>query len=142
MNTLLYCLGEEAESVLAYTGLKVAPDTKYDAVMENFDEHFKVRRNVIFGRAHFKRHCQREGESIEQSITELYNLIEFCEYGEFKEQLLRDRLVVGIRDLAMSENLQTDLASYPGSLVGNEATKQTLTYLGICKDQGLDKKLQ
>ena len=38
VNTLLYCLSEETESVLASTGLKIAPDTKYDAVMEKFDE--------------------------------------------------------------------------------------------------------
>ena len=106
INTLLYCLGEEAESVLASAGFAVAPDTKYDAVMEKFDAHFKVR--MIFERARFNRRSQREGESIEQYITELYNLIEFCEYGELKEEMLRDRLVVGIRDTALSEKLQTD----------------------------------
>ncbi len=69
-DPLLYCLGKEAESALASTGFAVAPDTKYDAVMEKFDAHFKVRRNVIFERARFNRRSQREGESIEQYITE------------------------------------------------------------------------
>ena len=45
---------------------------------------------------------------MEQYITELYNLAEFCACGELKDEMLRDHLVVGIRDLALSEKLQTD----------------------------------
>ena len=36
----------------------------------------------------------------------LYELIEMCEYGALKEDILRDRIVVGIRDKSMSEKLQ------------------------------------
>ena len=43
-----------------------------------------------------------------QYITCLYSLIETCEYGTFKEELLRDRLIVGIRDVALSGKLQID----------------------------------
>jgi hypothetical protein len=53
----------------------------------------------------FNRRRQKEGE---QYITELYDLVEFCAYGDLKEEMLRDRLVVGIRDLNLSEKLQTD----------------------------------
>ena len=51
---------------------------------------------------------QKEGESVEQYITELYDLVEFCVYGVLKDEMLRDRLVVSIRDLSLSEKLQTD----------------------------------
>ena len=51
---------------------------------------------------------KKEGESLEQYITELYDLVEFCAYGVLKDGMLRDRLVVGIRDLSLSEKLQTD----------------------------------
>ena len=33
---------------------------------------------------------------------------EFCNYGDLKDELLRDRLVVGIRDSGLSEKMQTD----------------------------------
>jgi len=46
-----------------------------------------------------------EGES-EKYITCLCGVVETCEYGTLKEEMLRDRLVVGIRDLAMSQKLQ------------------------------------
>ena len=67
-----------------------------------------MRRNVIFERARFNRRNQKEEETVEQYITELYTLIEFCEYRDLKEEMLRDRLVVGIRDVSLSEKLQTD----------------------------------
>ena len=39
---------------------------------------------------------------------ELYKLAEDCEYGTMKEEMIRDRLVVGIRDTVLSERLQLD----------------------------------
>ena len=51
---------------------------------------------------------KKEGESVEQYITDLYDLVEFCAYGVLKDEMLRERLVVGIRDLSLSEKLQTD----------------------------------
>ena len=78
VDTLLYCLGEEADSVLSSTNISSANRKKYDRVMEKFDGYFEVRRNIIFERARFNRRSQKDGESVEQYITELYNLVEFC----------------------------------------------------------------
>ena len=78
--------------MLASTNISAANRKKYDRVMEKFDAYFDVRRNTIFERARFNRRCQREGESVEQYIIELYNLAKFCAYGELKEKMLRDRL--------------------------------------------------
>ena len=63
---------------------------------------------MIFERARFNRRNQMEGESVEQYITALYSFAENCEYGEWKDQMNRDRLVVGIRDTSLSERLQMD----------------------------------
>ena len=54
----------------------------YETVSEKFDSLFQVRRNVIFERACFSRQCQFPGESMEQHIVELYNLVEHCNYGD------------------------------------------------------------
>ena len=53
---------------------------------------------MIFERACFNKSNQLEGETAEEYITTLYGLIESSEYGTMKEELLRDRLVVGICD--------------------------------------------
>lgn len=63
---------------------------------------------MIYERARFNRRTQQDGESAEQFIVALYTLAESCEYGEMKEQLIRDRLVVGIRDTVLSKRLQLD----------------------------------
>ena len=109
-HTLLYCMGEEAENILSSTGISDEDKKKYDKVVEKFDLYFAVRRNLIFERARFNRRVQHEGESAETYISELYELIEFCDYGDLKEEMLRDRLVVGIRDTNLSERMQTDSA--------------------------------
>ena len=44
---------------------------------------------------------------MEQFITSLYNLVETCDFGDLKNEMIRDRIVVGIQDQALSERLQT-----------------------------------
>ena len=106
--TLLYCMGETAEDVLSSTDITDDEKKDYNAVIKKFDAFFKVRKNVIFERARFNSRCQREGETTEQFITNLYQLIDYCDYGDLKDQMIRDRIVVGIRDKALSQRLQMD----------------------------------
>ena len=108
ISTLLYCLGEDAEDVVATTHISEEDRKKYGKVIEKLDDHFKVQRNVIFERARFNKRSQLEGESAEEYITTLYSLIETCNYGELKDEMLRDRLIVSIRDAKLSESLQMD----------------------------------
>ena len=103
MSTFLYCLGEEADDVLTSTNVTAEQRSNYVAVLAKFDDFFKVRKNIIFERARFNRRNQLEGESAERYITSLYSLVETCEYGVLHDEMLRDRLVVGIRDSALSE---------------------------------------
>lgn len=108
VSTLLYCLGEEAETVLSSTNPTAEDRKEYDKVVQKLDGFFQVRKNVIFERARFNKRNQREGESAENYITALYELVETCEFGAMKSEMLRDRMVVGIRDSALSERLQLD----------------------------------
>ena len=72
--------------------------------------YFNVQRNTIFERARFNLRKHEEGESVDQFITSLYTLAEHCDYGELKDKLIRDRIVVGLRDAKISEKLQLDPA--------------------------------
>ena len=108
VSTLLYCLGEEAESVLDSTNATADDRKKYDTVLSKFDSFFQVRCNMIFERARFNRRCQKDGETVEQYIMELYRLADNCSYEGMKEEMIRDRLVVGIRDEVLSQQLQMD----------------------------------
>ena len=92
--------------VLSSTNISESERESYDSVLGKLDEYFHVRHNVIFERARFNRRDQMESESGDQYITELYYLAERCSYGSLTSEMIRDRLVVGIRDKALSERLQ------------------------------------
>ena len=104
----MYCMGEQADSVLTSTKISTKDKQKYDSVISKFDDYFKGRHNVILEWARFNKRNQLIGELVEQYITVLYTLIEMCEYGDRTEELLCDRLVVGIRDSSLSEHLQME----------------------------------
>ena len=79
-------------------------------IKAKFAEHFIPKRNVIFERARFNRRVQEEGESVNAFITDLYTLAERCDYQTLHDDLIRDRIVVGIRDAKLSEEMQLDSA--------------------------------
>ena len=66
-------------------------ETNYAKVKEKFDQHFIVKRNVIFERAKFNMRTQEPGEPIDVFITDPYGLSEHCEFGAIREELIRDR---------------------------------------------------
>ncbi|HSF90705.1 MAG TPA: hypothetical protein VLA51_00725, partial [Paracoccaceae bacterium] len=80
----------------------------YDTVMARFDNHFVIRRNVIFERAQFNMRKQALGETSEAFIIALHKLAETCDFGALHDELIRDRIVVGIQDAKLSERLQLD----------------------------------
>ena len=67
-----------------------------------FDGFFKVRNNVIFERVK-DQSSQPAGESAEEYLMALYQLVETCKYGKLKEEMLRYQIVVGMRDVSLSE---------------------------------------
>ena len=67
-----------------------------------------MKRNVIFERAKFNSRNQQEGESVDSFTTELYGLARYCNFGALKEELIRDLIVVGLRNRDLSEKLQID----------------------------------
>ena len=108
VNTLIYSMGDEADDILRSFNLSEADSKKYTKVREKFDAHFVKRRNVIFERAKFNQRKQEDGESVDAFITALYSLSEHCNYGELHDEMIRDRIVVGIRDATLAEKLQLD----------------------------------
>ena len=108
VNALVYAMGDEADDIMAGFGLTEEEREVYPTVKTKFDEHFVVRRNTIFERAKFNRRSQEEGENVDSYITSLFCLAEHCEYGALHDQMIRDRIVVGIVDSALSLKLQLD----------------------------------
>ncbi|UYV65930.1 K02A2.6-like [Cordylochernes scorpioides] len=70
-----------------------------------FDTHFIGKRNVVYERALFGLRSQRPEETIEEFVTVLHRISEHCEYANLREELIRDRLVLGVKDRKLSEKL-------------------------------------
>ena len=90
-------MGDEADNILKSFGMSADDRKKYNAVKNKFEGHFIIKRNVIFERARFNMRVQTEGESVDNFITDLYALAEFCNFNVLRDELIRDRIVVGIR---------------------------------------------
>ena len=108
VNALIYTMGDDADDILGSLGLSEEDKGKYDVVKDKFQAHFVKNINVIYERAKFNRRCQHEGETVDQFVTALHTLAEHCSYGPLKEEMIRDRLVVGLRDGNLSLKLQMD----------------------------------
>ena len=111
VNTLIYSMGElieEADDIVMSFGLTAEEAKQYNVLKAKFEAHFVVKRNVIFERAKFSLRSQQDGESVDNFITDLYCLAKYCEFGTLRDELIRDRIVVGIKDKKLSEQLQLD----------------------------------
>ncbi|KAL1417360.1 hypothetical protein MTO96_003247 [Rhipicephalus appendiculatus] len=85
INSLIYIMGDKAEDVLTALCLTTANAKKYAKVIEAFDSHFVVKKNIIYERALFNRRIQDEGEAMTDFITALHTLVERCDYGDLKD---------------------------------------------------------
>ena len=71
-------------------------------------EFFIIKKNVIYERAGFNMRKPGTSETVDSFMTTLYTLAEHCNYGALHDELIRDRLVVGLTDVCLSERMQLD----------------------------------
>ena len=92
-----------------------APDKPTDKsiseILELARDHFCPSRSVIVQRYNFNCRTQKEGETVSQFCAELRRLSEYCEFGNTLNDMLRDRLVCGIRDIKLQRRLLAERAS-------------------------------
>jgi len=108
VSTLLYCLGKEAESVLTSTNATEEECQVYSTVMGKLDAFFQVCNNMMFEGAQFSHRNKLPGKTAEQYIMALYTLAANCNYSKMEAKMIHDRLIVGIRNMSLLENLQVD----------------------------------
>ena len=65
------------------------------AALENY---FKPKRNVVYERFVFNSRLQNPGESFDNYVTRLRKCASSCEFGLLTDELIRDRLVIGLLD--------------------------------------------
>ena len=109
---LLMKLGPESVPVYDQFTWESAETKTLQKVLDKFDLHFRPVKNLIFERLRFNQIVQLPGQSIHDFITALQTQAESCEYGTMKSDLIRDRIVVGVREPRLRQylvNLDEDL---------------------------------
>ena len=104
ISTMVYAMGDQAEDIL--NTLHVPDDASYEQLKQTLDAYFGVRRNLVIKRAKCDRRTKQPGEFVDVFIQDLYSLAEHCDYSVLREQLIRDRIVVGVIGDALSDRLQ------------------------------------
>lgn len=97
--TFITCIGKEALEV--HNGLPFQSDEEYadiNKVLELWANHCIGKTNIIYKRYKFNNRMQEQAESIDTYITTLRALAETCDFGTLKDDIIRDRIVCGVRE--------------------------------------------
>ena len=82
-------------------------DVPLDETVDLLKAHYDPKPSKRVQRYHFNNRVQGQNESITDFIAELRRLAQYCEYGAQLEDMLCDRLIVGVRDDDLRRKLMT-----------------------------------
>ena len=110
---LLSSGGAETYSLLRNLVAPAKPsDKSYDEFVRVTNEHQNPKPSVIMERYKFNKRDRQPGESIPFYVTELKRLSEHCDFDVTLEDMIRDRLVCGVRSPKIQQRLlaETELS--------------------------------
>lgn len=76
-----------------------------NVLLKKYDAYFGTKPNITLARYKFFTRSQEDGESILQYVTALRLLSKNCGFGTLEEDLIKDRIVCGIRLAAVRDRL-------------------------------------
>ena len=100
-------MGTKADTIIENLKLSTDKLSKFTIVQDKLSQFFLPKTYVIYERAKFNQRFQREGEPVKEFITDLQKLAQTCRYGTLMDELIRDRIIIGIQNFKLSERLQT-----------------------------------
>lgn len=105
---LLGTMGEDCIDI--FNSFKLSPEeaNKFDSVVDNFSLYFEPKKNTVISRYKFFNCVQKENETIDSFVTNLKNLAKDCSFENQESSLIRDLLIIGIKDLTIKEKLLID----------------------------------
>jgi hypothetical protein len=108
----LTCIGNEAYDVFRAFQLSDTDKKDIDKVIAAFEEFCVGKVNVTYERYLFNQHSQEPNERFDVFLGELRRLAKSCKFEAMEDSLIRDRIVVGLRDDATRRKLlaQRDLS--------------------------------
>ena len=96
--TLQVVMGQECFSVLQNLNLTQAQLASSVTIVNALNDYFLPKTNVIYERYKFNTRNQAHHKTIDEYVSALRHLVASCELGNLKDDLIRDRIVLGIYD--------------------------------------------
>ncbi|KAM7293520.1 uncharacterized protein ISCGN_026650 [Ixodes scapularis] len=101
-------IGPDAQNVFRTLPLSEDDKKNLDIVKQRFKEHFHPKVNPTYERYRFNQMKQKEGETFNEFLTAARLQAKKCKFGELTDELLRDRIIVGITNDDVRERLLSD----------------------------------
>ncbi|KAJ8881525.1 hypothetical protein PR048_018007 [Dryococelus australis] len=102
---LFNVIGDEAVELYNTFELIAKDRQDYEKVLKAFADYCNPVKNIVVKRFKFHSRLQEEGESFKTFLTDLKKLIKSCEFKEQADSVVRDRIVLGIRDKGLQKHL-------------------------------------
>ena len=103
--TLLSVMGKECHQIYKNLPLSAEERKKTETVLAKLTEHFEPKRNIIYEQYVFNTVSQEQDKSFDQFLNRLRELAATCNFGTLEEEMIRDRIVIEIRDNRTRERL-------------------------------------
>ena len=84
-------------------------DKTYQELTELVSGHLNPKPNVIVERYRFNSKVRNSGESVSEFVADLRHLSRHCEYEAKTDEMIRDRLVCGVNDMAIQRKLLAEV---------------------------------
>ena len=96
---LLSVCGAETFRLINNLVAPVKPETKtFQEIVALVEKHHNPEPSATVQRYKFHCRCRQPGETVSQYVAELRRIAERCNFGDYLESVLCDRLVCGIQD--------------------------------------------
>ena len=97
--TLCTVMGPESKKIMnSLPSLTDADKKNQKRIIEELRKYFVPQRNVLYERFVFNSATQKPSETVDEYVVRLRQLANSCEFGDLKDSLIRDRIVIGTSD--------------------------------------------
>ncbi|UYV64720.1 K02A2.6-like [Cordylochernes scorpioides] len=101
-------MGREAQNIFKSFNLNNADKNNLSIVKDKFNNYFSPKLNTTIERFKFNQMKQKEDESFNEFLTRIKLQIANCKYAVMSDELLKDRIVVGIINNEIRERLLSE----------------------------------
>ena len=114
-SILLACIGDKGREIYEtfQFGAKEndnepEPSMVFASVVKKFKEYCNPRKNVTILRYKFFTCKQLENQTFDDFVTKLKVLAQDCEFGNLRDSLIKDVILIGVKDEKLRERLMRE----------------------------------